>query len=106
MPDNSSKPPLKSDLAGDPEMLELVQMFLAEMPDRLRELEGAWSAEHREALSRLSHQLKGCCAGYGFPSVGQAAGALESGLKDPSRELESLKREFESLVELCSRAAV
>lgn len=106
MADNPSKPPLKSDLGGDPEMLELVQMFLADMPDRLRELEDAWGAERREALSILAHQLKGCCAGYGFPSVGQAAGALESGLKDPARELESLKSEFESLVELCSRAAV
>ncbi len=106
MADNSSKPPLKSDLAGDPEMLELVQMFLADMPSRLRELEDAWSDERREALSTLAHQLKGCSAGYGFPSVGQAAGALESALKDPARELESLKREFESLVELCSRAAV
>lgn len=98
--------PLRSELAGDPEMKELLEQFVSEMPSRIAELASAWSEERREQLRILAHRLKGSGASYGYPSVGQAAGALESGLKDAERDLESLRSEFDALVDLCSRAAV
>ena len=51
------------------------------------------------------HQLKGSSAGYGFSSIGDAAGALEGrllSLRDSESEaaIEGLSAEFRKLVDL------
>lgn len=102
--------PLVSQYADDPEMAELVGLFVHELPDRLRAFAAAWSEKRVEDLRRMAHQLKGAAPGYGFPAIGQAAGSLESRLKtlppeDGAAALESLAEEFRRLVELCTRAS-
>ncbi|HVZ95149.1 MAG TPA: Hpt domain-containing protein [Phycisphaerales bacterium] len=106
MPDRSpDRPPLISDFATDPEMRDLVMEFVAEMPGHVRELHEAWERHERDTLVRLAHQLKGCCASYGFEPIGDAAARLEAGLKQATATLEGLTREFQDLTDLCSRAA-
>ena len=101
---------MKSEFAADPEMAELVEMFVSELPDRLKELETVWSASRFDDLKRISHQLKGASGGYGFAVIGTAAGKLEGTLKGlagapDTQTLELMKSQFDELVRLCRRAA-
>lgn len=101
---------LTSELANDPEMAELVEMFVSELPERLKELETVWGENRYDDLKRISHQLKGASGGYGFQVIGAAAGKLEGTLKGVRgtpdiKTLESMKTQFDDLVRLCRRAA-
>ena len=101
--------PLISSYQDDPDMAEVVQEFVGELPTRVQALETAWRDRQLTSLTRMAHQLKGCCAGYGFPTIGTAAAALEQGLRalEPSAEEAAVARlasEFDQLIDLCSRA--
>lgn len=101
-------PPVVSELAGDPDMAELVELFVAEMPARLSALENAWATGKADAVSRLAHQLRGAAAGYGFPVIGRSAERLELDLKQlasaaPDPDLARVKAQFEELIDLCAR---
>ncbi len=96
-----------SEFATDPDMAELVELFISELPARVNALNQAWNGKKVTELTRLSHQLKGASAGYGFPTIGQAAGTLEAGLKGldaAAASIDGLAAQFKELVELCSRA--
>jgi HPt (histidine-containing phosphotransfer) domain-containing protein len=73
--------PIHSVYEDDPDMLELVQEFASEMPDRARALEQCLVDAELEELQRLAHQLKGAGGGYGFTQITEAAASLEEGLK-------------------------
>ena len=100
--------PIVSEYAADPEMADLVELFISELPSRVGALETAWRERRIQNLARLAHQLKGSCAGYGFPVLGTAAGKLEDGLRglaEPgaAASLEAVTSEFRRLIELCTR---
>jgi HPt (histidine-containing phosphotransfer) domain-containing protein len=89
-------------------MAELIQMFVEEMPGRVSLVEAHWRSRNLDELRRVAHQLKGACGGYGFPSVGHAAGTLEAGLTRPrgsteQADLDSISRQVQDLVALCRR---
>lgn len=98
--------PIHSEMATDADMLEIIQMFVDEMPERVASLEQAWDESNVELLSRIAHQLKGACAGYGYSAVGEAAAALENSLKSADHELSSVQSQFDELINLCSRVIV
>jgi histidine phosphotransfer protein HptB len=100
---------LVSEFASDPDMAELVDLFVTELPTRVAALDAAWSGKRIPDLTRLAHQLKGAGAGYGFPTIGTAAGALESRLKQldatgTQSSIERLAVEYRELLDLCARA--
>lgn len=97
--------PIRSEYANDPGMREIVEAFVQEMPNRIRALEDAFGAGAQTDLRRLAHQMKGSCGGYGFGTVGEAAGRLEASL-DANAELSSLKGQLDELVSMCSRVIV
>ena len=102
-------PRMNSEFATDPEMAEVVELFVTELPARIAAMSAAWKGRHLGDLARMAHQLKGAGAGYGFPTIGKAAGALEAGLKrleaaNAAASVDRLAREFSELVELCGRA--
>jgi HPt (histidine-containing phosphotransfer) domain-containing protein len=98
--------PIHSDLASDADMLEIIQMFVDEMPERVARLEEAWHESNIDSLARIAHQLKGASAGYGYSAVGDAAAALESSLKSADHDLSSVQSQFEELINLCTRVIV
>lgn len=103
--------PIVSEFAKDPEMVELVQLFVSELPQRVKALESAWSAGQLEALRRMAHQLRGASAGYGFPTLGESAGRLETDLKNlggtiAAPGLDAVASQFKELVDLCNRVKV
>jgi HPt (histidine-containing phosphotransfer) domain-containing protein len=100
--------PIRSQFADDPDMADLVELFVSEMPSRIESLRNAWEEGQIGLLTRIAHQLSGACGGYGFPTVGSAARELERRLNRLDEEaaeqrLREMTREYESLVELCSR---
>ncbi len=94
---------LISELSDDPDMLELVELFVSEFPARIQAMEQAIAAEDVSALATLAHQLKGAAGGYGFPSITDAALHIETGAKANS-DVEALKSGIDALADLCRRA--
>lgn len=74
--------PIRSVYEDDPDMLEIVREFAAELPQRVEDLEGRLEAGDLAQLQVLAHQLKGAGGGYGFSQVTDAAAVLEQALKD------------------------
>ncbi|MGD9790870.1 MAG: Hpt domain-containing protein [Phycisphaerales bacterium] len=102
--------PLRSDLAADPDMKELVELFVSELPARADSVINAYQSRSLDTLQRLAHQLKGASAGYGFAPIGQAAASLESQIlalnTNAEDHVRSLASQVDELVELCRRAIV
>jgi len=97
-----SYPYLHSDFGGDPELAELVEMFVAEMPDRIRRVVQHASAHDWENLTRTAHQLKGAAGSYGFHQLTQPAKRLEQcAVKREPEEL--IQEAVNELVALCQR---
>lgn len=88
----------------DMDDVELIEMFLEELPKRIQSLNQAAGAGDYSQLNRLAHQLKGAAPGFGFDPIGTAAGILEERLKTSNLEmieLEQIRDEFDSLIKEC-----
>lgn len=103
-------PPLFSEFANDPDMQELVEMFVSELPERVDGIVSAFDGHKIDDLKRMAHQLKGAGGGYGFPTIGEAAGNLESSLgrlddRGEASNVEQITSQVNELVKLCNRAS-
>ena len=100
--------PLHSKFEGDPDMTELVEMFVAELPNRVEAIVGAFRSGEAESIQRMAHQLKGASAGYGYPSIGEAAARVEHFFRSATDgqlgALRACEGDLRELIELCSRA--
>ncbi|MBX3357868.1 MAG: Hpt domain-containing protein [Phycisphaeraceae bacterium] len=104
-----SEPPLRSQFADDPDMSEIIALFVDEMPQRLADMRKRWESQQLDELKRLAHQLRGAGGGYGFPAIGAAAGRLEEILKamvDRGADVSAaqVQAEFAALIDLCQTA--
>jgi len=102
--------PVVSEFASDPDMTELIAMFVEEMPDKVRLLQTHFQSRELADLQRVAHQLKGAGGGYGFSVVSTAAGRLEDSVKavrasapTPETHLAAIRAEVDSLISLCQR---
>lgn len=87
----------------DDNMLELIEMFVADLPNKIAALENAIRRQDHAAIATLAHQLKGSAGGYGFPTITEAAGAVESAVRSDD-DVEELVRRTRALTELCKKA--
>jgi PAS domain S-box-containing protein len=92
-----------STYADDPDMVELVEMYIGELPDRVAAIEKALNDQDHDTLAKLSHQLKGSAGGYGFPTITDAAMQVESGAL-ANAEVEALTAQVRELCDMCTRA--
>lgn len=107
MTNPASTQPLRSLLENDPDMGELIDLYVSDLSARVQTLEDAWGAKQFDHLRRIAHQLRGASAGYGFPTIGQAAGTVEDSIKGRSPEqvdATAVQRQVNELVSLCQRA--
>ncbi|MEM7227484.1 MAG: Hpt domain-containing protein [Planctomycetota bacterium] len=95
---------LISEFASDPDMMELVNYFLDELPDRVQRLQNAYEASDVTQLKTLAHQLKGSAGGYGFPTITESAAELERTVLGDEAANASLAEKLEDLLELCRSA--
>lgn len=72
---------LRSELADDPDMVELVESFVGGLAETVEKIEAALSAEQTDELARLVHQLKGAGGSYGFPAITQTARDAEAAIR-------------------------
>ena len=77
---------IRSIYEDDPDMMEIVREFVAELPDRIADLQGGIEAADWPKLQTLAHQLKGAGGGYGFPQITEVAASFEQSLKEGSDE--------------------
>ena len=96
---------LYSSLSGDPDLNDIVEMFVAEMPERIARLLEHYQAGNREELTRCAHQLKGAAGSYGFDPITSCAAELEAELRHGEPE-EKIHAAVEALTDMCRRARV
>ena len=91
-----------SSFAGDPDLGELVDIFVDDMPGRIHALETQAEIGDWREVRRTAHQLKGSVGSYGFHAITPAAARLEEVL-DEGRQEEEVLSALDELLSLCRR---
>ena len=94
--------PIYSTLASDPDLADLVEMFVDEIPSRVAALLESYESGNREQLGTLAHQLKGAAGSYGFDALTPAAARLETAVRHDESE-EAVRQAIDTLVALTQR---
>jgi len=94
--------PLYSSLGGDPELGEIVQMFVEAIPGRVATLLEQLEAADWEGVRRTAHQIKGAAGSYGFDPISPCAAKVENGVRRNEPE-EQIRDAVDALVDLCNR---
>jgi HPt (histidine-containing phosphotransfer) domain-containing protein len=97
-------PPLLSDFAGDPEMGELIEYFLEQLPAHVDKIVTAVETGDARTLGTIAHQLKGSGAGYGFAPITSSAATLEDAVRGGEADIDVLRAKVDDLIQLCQRA--
>ncbi len=98
----ADQPFLYSEFAGDVEMKEIIELFVAELPKRTMAMQSAMNAGHTDKVRVLAHQLKGAAGGYGFSSLGEASALVESAVKE-EMDLNVVRSRIGTLIALAAR---
>jgi HPt (histidine-containing phosphotransfer) domain-containing protein len=93
---------IHSSLASDPQLGELVEQFVAEMPSRVAWLQRHHDSGDWEALRRAAHQMKGAAGSYGFDRLTPHALRLEMLLAAGASQ-EDVTAAFQELIANCRR---
>lgn len=97
-----------SPLALEPDLAELVEIFVADLPARLAEIRHFVQFADWAEARRLAHQLKGAGGSYGFPHLSAAALALEQAVKrateDPAEPSNDVAEALQGLARACDGA--
>ncbi len=91
-----------SRLGDDPDLTEIVDQFVGEMPQRAATLLCHLNEKNWEGLRHAAHQLKGAAGSYGFEPISPCAGRVESAIRDGEPE-ERIRQSVVELVDLCGR---
>jgi len=96
--------PLYSTLVSDPDLYDLVELFVGEMPNRVSELLERLDANDWDGLSRTAHQLRGAAGSYGFGPISPTAAKVEDAINRNYPE-DQIRKYVENLVDMCRRAS-
>ena len=91
-----------SSLAQDPDLGELVELFVAEMPAKMTAFQAAAACQNWATLRTLAHQLKGAAGSYGFGKLTLFAQELEAAVQEPTPETAVLGP-LQQLLAACQR---
>lgn len=91
-----------STLNDDEELLELVELFVSELPTRMAKLTELATRGDIAELGRFAHQIKGAAGSYGFDDVTPYAARLEEAARS-GEPLESVESAAGELLEICGR---
>jgi len=94
---------LYSNLAVDPDLGTLVEMFVDEMPNRIATMLEQMSTSEWDKLRRTAHQIKGAAGSYGFDPITPHAMRLEYAIRDGEPE-ERIHEALDELIDVCRRA--
>jgi CheY-like chemotaxis protein len=68
---------IQSEYVDDPDLADIIDEFVAGLPDTFSRMREAMANNHYERLRRLAHQLKGSGGGYGYPQLTDGARIME-----------------------------
>jgi PAS domain S-box-containing protein len=93
---------IKSTLAGDPRMLEIIPIFVGRLPGKVHKMLDL--LEHRDLveLQHVVHDLLGTAGGYGFAVVSSPARKAQQSIREGAA-LEPITAEINSLIEVIRR---
>jgi HPt (histidine-containing phosphotransfer) domain-containing protein len=91
-----------SSLDSDPDLGEIVAMFVAEMPGRVKQFTTLARAGDWAQLQTAAHQLKGAAGSYGFAPITPLARRLEMAIREEAAESE-IRIALDALVSACRR---
>ncbi len=93
---------LYSSFGDDPDLAELVELYVQELPQRLQSLRDTAAKKSWPELARLAHQMKGAAGSYGFHQITPYAKQLELNARSPDSESRILEA-LQALDEMCRR---
>ncbi len=96
-------PPFVSTLSNDPDMRELVELFVMELPQKIGVFESLLEDDNWARLKHVSHQLKGSAGGYGFDCVTPFAARVEQAIEGDHPNLELARSRVLELIEVLRR---
>ena len=99
---NPTEECIYSRLAVDPDLSDIIDMFVGEMPDRIATLTEQLESSNWEGLRQTAHQLKGAAGSYGFDLISPSAARLESAVRDGQSE-QRIQETVNELIALCRR---
>jgi HPt (histidine-containing phosphotransfer) domain-containing protein len=91
-----------SSLGDDPDLAEIVELFVEEMPCRVSELQLRYGDADWAGLGRLAHQLKGSAGSYGFEQITPLASRLELACRAAS-DTRAITDALDDLISMCQR---
>lgn len=95
--------PLLSTLESDPELLPVIQQFVADLPARLQRVQEAFDRRSNLELEAAARIIKGPAGGFGFQPISDAAATLEQAARERQPHV-TLKRRVDELAHWCGRA--
>lgn len=95
--------PLISEYADDPDMVEIIGMFVQGLEVRITDITQAFDDRILSTVASIAHQLKGAAGGYGYPELSELAFEVEQLAKQNAPE-NQLEPALTRLVKLCRRA--
>ncbi len=95
--------PLYSTLADDPHMIGLIESFVVELPQRVRELEVALVSKDLKLVEQISRTLKSRGTSYGYEIITELAGIVETRLI-AGDSIENTKPDIDKLLKMCAQA--
>jgi two-component system, sensor histidine kinase and response regulator len=90
---------IHSEYANDPDLEDILDEFVAGLPETISAMREALANNHYERLQRLAHQMKGAGGGYGYPHLTDAARILEDAAK--AQDAEGGRLAMKQLRDLC-----
>jgi HPt (histidine-containing phosphotransfer) domain-containing protein len=96
---SASTRPIISRFADDPDMLESIRFFTAELRDCVAIINEAFGSGDLKTVRQIAKQLRGAAAGFGFPELTQAA----SDLLDNWSDAPALAQQIGRLTSLSNR---
>ncbi len=95
--------PLISDFADDPDMLEIIEMFVDGLSERIDSILTAFDDRNFTTVSGIAHQLKGAAGGYGYPTLSELAFDVEQLAKQNAEDVQ-IEKALTLLVDQCRGA--
>jgi HPt (histidine-containing phosphotransfer) domain-containing protein len=85
-------------------VIEMVELFVANTPGFLKEMETAFREGDHNIIARTAHKIKPSMSFMGIPNGKELCMELEEIAKSESIQKEQLESKMYSLIELCSNA--
>ena len=98
----TSDQPIYSTFGADPDLADLVEMLVEEIPDRIAALLKMVESSDWEGTTTIAHQLKGAGGSYGFDIITDRALVLEKAARDATSP-DAIRTAADALVDVCRR---